>query len=117
LARILQETFINTPAAMWASLLAAQGVPAAAAQRIDDLFATDQHCSETGIFETQQHPQFGRVKLQGVVPEFSDTSGNVRHPAPMLGEHTEEVLLELGYTRKQIEGFEKRGLVVQGAGA
>ena len=51
--------------------------------------------------------------MQGIVPEFSETLGRAQRPAPMLGEHTDEVLLEIGYTRKQIEEFKAKGYIVQ----
>ena len=47
------------------------------------------------------------------MPEFSETPGKVMRPAPMQGEHTEEILLEIGYTKDQIEDFKARQLVVQ----
>jgi formyl-CoA transferase len=101
-----------TPAGAWALLLLVKGVPAARAQNLESLLK-DQFCMDTGVYEFQQHPQNGRVQLQGIVPEFSETPGKVRRPAPMQGEHTDEVLLEIGYTREQIEDFKARKLVVQ----
>ena len=90
-----------------------KGVPAGAAQTIDNLLKTDPHCQQTGIFEFQQHPQHGKVQLQGIVPEFSDTPGKVQRPAPVQGQHTTEVLKEIGYSDGQIADFIARKLVVQ----
>jgi crotonobetainyl-CoA:carnitine CoA-transferase CaiB-like acyl-CoA transferase len=89
-----------------------KGVPAAYAQNLESLLK-DQFCKDTGVYEFQQHPQWGKVQLQGIVPEFSETPGKVQRPAPMLGQHTEEVLSEIGYTKEQIEDFKAKGLVVQ----
>jgi len=112
LTAILTDSFLMTPAGAWALLLLVKGVPAARAQNLESLLK-DQFCMDTGVYEFQQHPQNGRVQLQGIVPEFSETPGKVRRPAPMQGEHTDEVLLEIGYTREQIEDFKARKLVVQ----
>ncbi|MFA5064715.1 MAG: CoA transferase [Dehalococcoidia bacterium] len=113
LTAILEETFFTTPASAWALLLALQGVPAAPGQSIVDLLQSDPHCKATGVYEYQEHPQWGKVQLQGINAEFSETPGKVMRPGPMLGEHTTEVLLEIGYTKEQIEDFKARKLVLQ----
>ena len=111
---ILTESFLTTPAGAWALLLLVKGVPAARAQNLESLLK-DQFCLDTGVYVFQDHPQNGRVQLQGVVPECSETPGRVVRPAPMQGQHTEEVLLDIGYTKEQIEDFKVRQLVVQAA--
>lgn len=113
LAQIFTEIFLTTYASTWAFMCILKGVPAGTAQHIDNLLKTDPHCQQTGVFEIQQHPQHGRVQLQGVVPEFSDTPGRVLRPAPVLGQHTVEVLKELGYSDEQIADFIARKLVIQ----
>ena len=90
-----------------------QGVPAAQGQTIIDLLQNDPHCKATGIYEFQDHPQWGKVQIQGINAEFSDTPGKVMRPGPMLGEHTTEVLLEIGYTKEQIADFIAKMLVLQ----
>jgi len=113
LTAILEETFFTTPANAWALLLAMQGVPAAQGQSIIDLLQSDPHCKATGVYEFQDHPQWGKVQIQGINAEFSDTPGKVMRPGPMLGEHTTEVLLEIGYSKEQIEDFKARKLILQ----
>ncbi len=113
LTAILEETFFTTPAATWALLLAMQGVPAAPGQSIVELLQNDAHCKATGVYEFQDHPQWGKVQLQGINAEFSETPGKVLRPGPMLGEHTTEVLLEIGYSKEQIADFIARKLVLQ----
>ena len=49
-----------------------------------------------------QHPEEGTVRGLGIPVKLSDTPGSVRRAAPLLGEHTEEVLREAGLTREEI---------------
>jgi crotonobetainyl-CoA:carnitine CoA-transferase CaiB-like acyl-CoA transferase len=115
LTSILEETFYTTPSNAWALLLALQGVPAVQGQGIVELLQIDPHCKASGVYEVQQHPQWGKVQLQGINAEFSETPGKVQRPAPMLGEHTNEVLLEIGYSKEQVADFIAKNLVVQAA--
>ena len=53
----------------------------------------------------------GRVVQPGIPFHLSETPGAVRHPGCVTGQHTEEVLHELGYTPIQIDGLLSRGVV------
>jgi len=112
LAGILQEAFMNTPANTLAFLLLLAGVPAAYAQKAGQLFE-DAHCKETGVFTTIVDPNYGQVLIQDVTTKFSKTPGKIQRPCPLHGQHTEEVLLEIGCTKEQIEEFKAKKLVVQ----
>lgn len=54
------------------------------------------------------HPRLGRVKLVSPPLQFSQTPAQLRRPAPECGEHTEEVLQELGYSREEMERLKER---------
>ena len=115
LTAILEDVFINSPAGLQALLLVLAGVPAAAAQDTDHLLKEDPHCKETGFFTTINDPLFGTTLLQDVTTKFSETPGKIQRPAPLHGQHTAEVLLEIGYTKEQIEEFKAKKLVIQAA--
>jgi len=62
------------------------------------------------IFETE-HPRLGTIKQLGFPIKLSETPAEVKLPPPELGEHTESVLLRLGYTKEDIDNFKKDGII------
>ena len=58
------------------------------------------------------HPDLGRVKLANHPVSYSATPHSIRSVAPELGQHTEEVILELGYTWEDIAHFQDRGVIL-----
>ena len=60
-------------------------------------------------FVIRFHP--GPLYLPGVVPVLSETPGEIRTPAPKLGEHTDEVLRQIGFSDHDIEGLRARKIV------
>lgn len=101
LVEILSKAFRRKPSTEWLAALPQADVPIALGQTIDELLK-DPQCLENNIIDEREHPEFGLVRLVGVGPQFSDMSGVIRRTAPLLGEHTEEVLEELGYSREKI---------------
>jgi crotonobetainyl-CoA:carnitine CoA-transferase CaiB-like acyl-CoA transferase len=57
------------------------------------------------------HPVEGAVKGLGIPVKLSETPGEIRRAAPLLGEHTEETLAELGYSEKEIADLRERSIV------
>jgi crotonobetainyl-CoA:carnitine CoA-transferase CaiB-like acyl-CoA transferase len=57
------------------------------------------------------HPALGPVDQVGIPFELSGTPASIRRPPPLLGEHTDEVLAELGYDLKAIERLKRAGVV------
>jgi len=58
-----------------------------------------------------RHPTAGKIKQVGIPIKLSDTPGQVKGVEPQLGRASEEVLLELGYTRDQIRDLGRAGAV------
>ena len=56
-------------------------------------------------------PQMGRIKIAGSPLHLSETPGEIYAPAPLLGEHTEEILTNLGYTLNEITLFKNKGII------
>ncbi len=76
------------------NLLDEYGVPVSPINSIKDIFEDEQFKARNNIVEVE-HPRLGKVKIPGVVPKFSETPGSIRHSAPDLGEHSEEILQDL----------------------
>jgi crotonobetainyl-CoA:carnitine CoA-transferase CaiB-like acyl-CoA transferase len=60
------------------------------------------------------HQTLGSIKTLGAPVKFSRTPGNVQRGAPVLGQHTREVLAEIGFSLDEIERMEREGVVLQG---
>ena len=63
--------------------------------RLDDL-ESDPHLAAVGLFERYEHPEVGGYKQMRPPVKFAGSPSNIRRHPPRLGEHTEEVLAELG---------------------
>jgi formyl-CoA transferase/CoA:oxalate CoA-transferase len=63
------------------------------------------------MFPEFEHPTRGKVKQMGMPIKLSDTPAKFRHFAPLLGQHTDEILKGLGYSQQQIEELHKSGTI------
>lgn len=90
--------------------LVAVGVPCAAVRSAEEFF-DDPQVEAMAMSQVVRHPQLGNLRMAGVPWRFSQTPGTIRRPAPRLGEHTGEVLAELGYGDERIAGLEASGAV------
>lgn len=91
---LLGETFATRTTQEWLDLLRSLHVPAAPLRSTDELF-DNEHLNAIGFFETVDSPR-GPLRFPGVPTWFSRTPARVAGPTPELGEHTGEVLAELG---------------------
>jgi crotonobetainyl-CoA:carnitine CoA-transferase CaiB-like acyl-CoA transferase len=67
----------------------------------------DPYLTETGFFQRYVHPSEGPVVAPMVPVQFSRTPGGLHRPPPRLGEHTAEVLRDVGYSDQEIAAFAK----------
>jgi crotonobetainyl-CoA:carnitine CoA-transferase CaiB-like acyl-CoA transferase len=89
----LQEAFLTKTYEEWEAILLPAGVPMGAINTLDQVLAHPQVVARGALVEST-HPVAGRVKMAGPPVRLSETPGEVRRPAPLLGEHTSEVLRE-----------------------
>jgi formyl-CoA transferase len=95
----------------WLERLDRAGLPVGPVLEIPEMLAHPQTRARGMVVETV-HPRAGRTAALGLPVKFSATPGGVRRPAPLLGEHTYEVLQTLGYTTVEIDGLVEQGIAL-----
>jgi formyl-CoA transferase len=90
--------------------LDAASVPAGRIYTVADI-ASDPHYRERGMLQEVQMDDGEPLMVPGIVPKLSATPGRQRTKAPKLGEHTDEVLREIGLTEAQIAQLRERGVI------
>jgi crotonobetainyl-CoA:carnitine CoA-transferase CaiB-like acyl-CoA transferase len=110
LTPLIAERLRSRPSADWIREFEAAGVPAGPVNRIGDMLADPQVAAREMVVEVD-HPRAGRTRALGLPIKFSDTPGKVERAAPLLGEHTREVLAGLGYSAAQIDRLQQDGAI------
>ncbi|HEX9903430.1 MAG TPA: CoA transferase [Propylenella sp.] len=93
----LAPVFRSRPTGEWLKVLEEAEVPAGPVLSISAMHADPQTVARGMVVEVD-HPVAGATRAIGLPIKFSGTPGAVHRPAPLLGQHTSEVLAELGYT-------------------
>ena len=108
----LQETFQQRTRDEWFELLKDQNISVGKVYALDEALADPQVVHRGMVVEVEAPglPE-GKVSQVGIPIHLSETPGRVRHVGSMTGQHTEEVLLGLGYTREQVEDLRRREVV------
>ncbi|HLW46243.1 MAG TPA: CoA transferase [bacterium] len=106
----LTRRFAAAPAASWLERLEPAGVPVGPVRGLAEVFQ-DPQVQALGLDAAVSHPAYGRLRTVGTPVAFSATPASLRLAPPLLGQHTDEVLAELGYSAGEIERLRGAGTV------
>lgn len=95
LYKFVEDTLASRTNAEWEALLSDGDIPFAPVNSFEDLL-TDRHLRAIGFWREVEHPSEGKVRMTDIPVRFSETPGSIRCLAPRLGEHTAEVMREIG---------------------
>ncbi|PYN32144.1 MAG: hypothetical protein DMD98_14870 [Candidatus Rokuibacteriota bacterium] len=107
----LEEVFLTKTYEEWEALLLPAGVPMGAINTIDAVVEHPQ-VKARGMLVECEHPIAGKVRIVGPPVRLSETPGAIREPAPLLGQHTDQVLRErLGLGDDEIARLRRAGAI------
>ena len=107
----LEQVFVHRSTSEWLAQLDAAGVPAGPLYDMPAVYA-DPHVQARKMVVETEHPIAGRIKNIGIPVKLSETPGAIRQPAPKLGQHTDEILRELGFTEAEVTQLRSVRVVV-----
>ena len=110
LVPMLEACFLQRDRHAWLSLLEAAGIPCGPVNDLADVFA-DPQVQARGMVVEAAHPLAGAVPLVGSPIKFSETAVQPPRAPPMLGQHTDSVLREAGFSEGEIAALRSRGAV------
>src|SRR5687767_13977446 len=110
LNRAIDEVTVTRPTAQWIDILNEAGVPSGPIYTMDQVFA-DPQVRHLEAAAPVRHPRLGDTRIVNQVVKLSRTPATLARATPELGEHSGEILAELGYDAAQLADLRKRRIV------
>jgi len=106
----LKQLFRTKTRDEWFEILSRKDIPVGKVYSLDEVFTDPQVLHRKMVVEVE-HPSEGKIRQVGIAIKLSDTPGEIRGLPPVLGEHTEEILAEIGYTGQDIDELRQDGAI------
>lgn len=113
LAEIIGDALQAHTSAEWEAILNDAGIPCGPIHRLDEALAHPQALHRAMVVE-RAHPVMGTARLLGVPVKLSDTPAAVWRTPPLLGQHTDEILRELGIAEPELARLRASGVIRSG---
>lgn len=110
LEEMMEEVLKSQTSRYWLDLLDANGIPSGPIYSYDQTL-NDPHILAREMVLEYDHPVAGHMKTLGFPAKYSLTPGEIVKPAPLLGQHNDEILKQLGYTKETAEQFKLKQIV------
>jgi crotonobetainyl-CoA:carnitine CoA-transferase CaiB-like acyl-CoA transferase len=110
LAALIEGVMIDQPCDYWLSRLDAADIPCGPINDYARVFSDPQVAARGMVLQTD-HPVLGRLRTLGSPIKMSATPADASRRAPLLGEHTDAVLMEFGLTAEDIDALRRRGVI------
>jgi crotonobetainyl-CoA:carnitine CoA-transferase CaiB-like acyl-CoA transferase len=107
---LIAERLRTRTTAEWIEALNQAGVPCGPVYRMDEVFA-DPQVEHLAMTKPVEHPALGRLDILRNAVRMSGAPATVRTPSPDAGDHTAEVLAELGYPQAEIDRLREQGVI------
>ena len=110
LRKVVRAIFAEQPAQHWIKLLGDSGVPVSLVNTIGEALEQPQ-VKALGLVQCHEHPTAGPIHLLDVPVTLSETPGGIRSSAPLLGEHTAQVLGQLGLSEGELRELQSSAVI------
>jgi formyl-CoA transferase/CoA:oxalate CoA-transferase len=110
IVRIIGDLIVTKSGEEWLTILSDAGVPCGPIYSLDKIFE-DPQVLHRQMMKELDHPKAGTIKVTGIPVKLSDTPGEITLPPPFLGQHTQEILTELGYSEQEQEKLREENVV------
>ena len=110
LERVLEEILSLRETAHWLDRCDIAGVPAGPINNFAQA-VQDEHFLARGMVEEIDHPVIGKMKTIGFPSKFSGTPSQIRYPAPLFAQHTDEILYGAGLSAEEVSNLRQEGCI------
>lgn len=112
LEKDIGENLVTQSSEYWLDLLEKHGIPSGPIYSYDQTLK-DPHIRAREMILEYEHPIAGTMQTLGFPAKFSETPGELVRPAPLLGQHNDEIVTELGYPCGFLEPIKKKSVAKQ----